>query len=630
MLKEFSIANFKAFCEEQRIPLKPITLIFGANSSGKSSILQSLILAHQAVKGEDLDAKRPKIGGESVDLGGFHQYVHRRDLKRVVVFGYDFSRPDDFRFKSDLLENSKDFRITFEIGFDSSKRGPRVVGYTAHVDQQELFRMVVSPEGDMRVAHWESEHPVSERLFAMWKESGRVKRSEYWEVVRDYVSHLKIDSEGFIPARIFEGNWNDLTGNQFQLRTLLQNLISALHPENDENAVVSTSDPALQELNRERALRLPLETVFEGAFNNILSDLLDLYRNSLGRFEYLGPLRTIPRRHLDDVEDTAEHRASGAYAWNEVKHRPDVRKKVNDCLDRLGTGYRIEVRHLIGGDPLPKFVRKHLEAALRNSIEQFIGKQSRAEEPVTATEIRRFVEENPPLHDQLANSWWQAHREYLKEFVSEEDAEAYTLELAKDEVLDTVDTLYREEVSEYRRDRFDPKDRFVRDAADVKINGDLEGRIEVVFVDRNTGTIMTHRDIGVGISQILPVLVHAYGSEGRMIAIEQPEIHIHPKLQAELGDVFIDSALGKNQNTFLLETHSEHLILRILRRIRQTSVGELDEGQVPVRPDDVCVLYVTKGDSGAKIKQLAIDGEGDFCEDWPDGFFDERAKEIFG
>ena len=60
----------------------------------------------------------------------------------------------------------------------------------------------------------------------------------------------------------------------------------------------------------------------------------------------------------------------------------------------------------------------------------------------------------------------------------------------------------------------------------------------------------------LGVSQILPVLVHAYASQRKLIAIEQPEIHIHPKLQAELGDVFIESALGDNQNTFLLETHS--------------------------------------------------------------------------
>src|SRR2546427_12376514 len=85
-----------------------------------------------------------------------------------------------------------------------------------------------------------------------------------------------------------------------------------------------------------------------------------------------------------------------------------------------------------------------------------------------------------------------------------------------------------------------------------------------------SNTPVSHRDVGIGISQVLPVLVEAYGAENQIITIEQPEIHLHPALQAELGDVFITSALGDQRNTFILETHSEHLILRIMRRMRET------------------------------------------------------------
>ena len=56
-----------------------------------------------------------------------------------------------------------------------------------------------------------------------------------------------------------------------------------------------------------------------------------------------------------------------------------------------------------------------------------------------------------------------------------------------------------------------------------------------------------------GISQVLPVLVAAYGSDSRIHAIEQPELHFHPKLQADLADVFIESALGPQKNTFIFE-----------------------------------------------------------------------------
>jgi predicted ATPase len=158
---------------------------------------------------------------------------------------------------------------------------------------------------------------------------------------------------------------------------------------------------------------------------------------------------------------------------------------------------------------------------------------------------------------------------------------------------------------------------------------DIEKLRELVLVDRRTDTIVSHRDVGIGVSQVLPVLVAAYAYSNKILAMEQPEIHLHPALQSELADVFIASALGEQKNTFILETHSEHVMLRILRRIRETNEGELPEGMPPVRPEDVSVLYVSPTRSGATVTAIPIRKDGEFAERWPQGFFDERAKELF-
>ena len=152
---------------------------------------------------------------------------------------------------------------------------------------------------------------------------------------------------------------------------------------------------------------------------------------------------------------------------------------------------------------------------------------------------------------------------------------------------------------------------------------------ELILYDRRSKTNVSHRDVGIGISQVLPVLVTSFASSGKIIALEQPEIHLHPALQAELGDVFIEAALGERKNTLIIETHSEHILLRIMRRIRETTAGRLPEGFLPIRSEDVCVLFVQPEGSRSIINEIPLNEKGDLVKSWPGGFFEEDFKELF-
>ena len=151
---------------------------------------------------------------------------------------------------------------------------------------------------------------------------------------------------------------------------------------------------------------------------------------------------------------------------------------------------------------------------------------------------------------------------------------------------------------------------------------------EIILEDIRSKTEVSHRDIGQGISQVLPVLVSAYALEKQVVAIEQPEIHLHPALQAELGDVFIESALGERANKFLIESHSEHLLLRVMRRMKETHSGTLPPGKLPVRPCDVAILYVEPIGTRSIVREMPLNERGELVKDWPGGFFEEGLREV--
>ena len=141
-------------------------------------------------------------------------------------------------------------------------------------------------------------------------------------------------------------------------------------------------------------------------------------------------------------------------------------------------------------------------------------------------------------------------------------------------------------------------------------------------------------DVGLGISQVIPILV-GVSHTGRSVtpdkigifAVEEPELHLHPAAQVALGDVFIDGIQNSNP-TFLIETHSEHLLLRLLRRVHETSSTRVDT-KYKLPPNDLSVVYVQATPAGAKFTPVSVTDDGDFDEPWPEGFFEERDSELF-
>jgi predicted ATPase len=141
--------------------------------------------------------------------------------------------------------------------------------------------------------------------------------------------------------------------------------------------------------------------------------------------------------------------------------------------------------------------------------------------------------------------------------------------------------------------------------------------VEVRVQDPNLDISFNIHDVGFGISQVLPIIVEGFHAEpGSLILIEQPEIHLHPRLQALMGDLLLE--ISSERRKVIVETHSEHLIMRIQRRIAEGILSH----------EDVAIYFFSSGQNGTEIKRISFDKSGRL-RDWPKGFFEEDVEESF-
>ena len=130
-------------------------------------------------------------------------------------------------------------------------------------------------------------------------------------------------------------------------------------------------------------------------------------------------------------------------------------------------------------------------------------------------------------------------------------------------------------------------------------------------------------DVGFGVSQVLPVLVQAfYCPPNSTVWMEQPEIHLHPQVQAELADVFISAIRAREESgprnvQLIIESHSEHFLNRLQRRIAE---GE-------ITPDDIAIYFCKKTGSATELEPLELNLLGDI-ENWPENFFGDEMADL--
>lgn len=540
LIKSISIKNFKGFSDEVHIELRPITLLFGANSAGKSSVLQALQYVREILERQNANADRTFQGGDAVDLGGFLNLVHGRDSQQQIEVEVEMELretsipelvPDAFEdwqtsdgsvwWMYDTLQTVRravrTVGVRLRVGWNEQREQPVVQGYEISANGE--WCLTIAASGDGRDAQMRLNH--ANPIFMVDAPDGDA---------------LLADLDGFVnPADLGEMPADQEptpVSKESKKVSVLSSLFSAVQdagmerPGDGLRAWLGGFRGALPRMDQMLFIPAPGakgagNVYMVREFTAFLSWLTIgpalLLREQLRQMRYIGPLRRIPPRGFD-VSLTKSDAAwsDGMAGWETLlTGSQDLIERVSDWMQspaKLGTGYSVARKSYQECDP-------------NHPIPQPIGP------------VRKRAQ--------------------------------------------LVDT---------------------------------------------AGLTLHPQDVGVGISQVLPVVVAAQDGSASVVCIEQPELHIHPSVQVGLGDLFIDGALNQGLS-FLIETHSEHLILRLLRRIREASeAGAEADGIIP---ELVGVYCLTRGDGHAVITAIPVSEEGEFDTPWPQGFFDERGSELF-
>lgn len=151
-------------------------------------------------------------------------------------------------------------------------------------------------------------------------------------------------------------------------------------------------------------------------------------------------------------------------------------------------------------------------------------------------------------------------------------------------------------------------------AHQVRVKRLSEYHDAVMLQDSVTGVQSNLADVGYGASQVIPVLEGCAAPGPGPLFVEQPEIHLHPQAQGELAEILCKASSARQM---IVETHSEHMINRARRLIAEGSM----------EASHVIIQYIDRGNDGSSALAIDVDDKGDFKQDWPNGFYDERYNE---
>ena len=634
---DIKFSNFKCFAGEHSIKVAPLTLIYGQNSAGKSTLLQLMKLAYlqdpiRNLSGFEMDRFYWLHDQSGVPISELWAQVEQDHVQQKENVLGGALRPN---YLGEGIELAANHKKTKNIKIEINDHLYMTFFWLAEDAYGESSISSLAVEWEFKDEDW---YPAALELGVEEHDDGstliRGKAVVARNVIQNWTPYLKLEEN--------PKDYPSYTSYEFEPKDIHQLLMTCLG-ENGHHYLTTIeifgddaySGESFETLFPDKPWIWGKESEGGGFYNHVYGT--EKYLNQWSELvEWRKELHT-PERDFDatDISFSNFDRKQDVEVVKEFsqiyKENPDIKILLRDCwrvfgvddpfmvtvIETLLTAYLIPhlpyspVWQTVWDEPArspalfsekgsePNFEqflradergrRMGLEiSSLRPQIPQFI--------PQKISDPEFILDDNPTQYlNWICNEKAKGRSIYTKAKALRKINEAFV-------TLEVPHKLLMKEISN-------------EDSSDTD-------RLEVRFKDLRNNTIVSPQHVGTGTSQLLPIIAACeLRNELIPIIIQQPELHLHPKLQANLGEYLYEkrnSDYGEF-SPILIETHSELLILRILKLIKE---GKAD-------PSDVAVNYIANTEDGPLITELRIGEDGEFIDEWPAGFFEEQGDELF-
>ena len=624
MLRSIELKDFKSIAHA-KVDFHPLTVIVGANSSGKSSLIQSILALSQAVRSEGSTGRFP-LNGELVRLGTFEETKN---------------------FKSENPESSIQITVFLsEYNWESSLAS---LAKLTSLEEEESYLWSLDLTQDVKANSGSSQiQSLSfQRFDRLWSDDSIETVPHLECYLSEMISYIE-PSEDLIFVPIsdkLERNNILNTSGQLSCRSpwwyVSYSTLESIETYNCDAAIVVGGIPHLAYTKRSKidsyahcwwnhAVQYALEGLTEvdeqfgwpyvtddQAYDGILRYFESTY-DELSDVDVMAV--RVAEQHIKYMCD---ERGKGTYRWNKHSRDNDLKllativdkelktlskqdmRKIANSMGELGkAAFRRHLRELFEEEPWTS------EVKLDESEQSPLGEPT---ELIGSQQVRNFfgksvkylgpLRTNPrPLYDYISDA---------SDLGVNGEQAAAILHTKADQEVQSSRHANLASALEYWLQEFG-----IADSSQTQDLGRFGYELKVSPPSTDRSVDLT--SVGVGVSQVLPVLLICLISDpGDLIILEQPELHLHPALQHKLADFLLECTRSGRQ--ILVETHSEHLINRLRRRVAE---DDSDETQSLIG-----LLFAEQNNGQTTFCESKINTYGGLSQDWPDGFLDLGARE---